>query len=75
LPDLVVLRDKERGVKYFVLMCVYRSSLDEYCPIEQVESVQSRVLAILEGLYGALDLHKDYESNNTDTLDCQTNAS
>ncbi|KAM4551086.1 UPF0489 protein C5orf22 homolog isoform 2-T2 [Odontesthes bonariensis] len=57
------------------LVTMSRSSLDEYCPIEQVESVQSRVLAILEGLYGALDLHKDYESNNTDTLDCQTKAS
>ncbi|XP_072219612.1 UPF0489 protein C5orf22 homolog [Leuresthes tenuis] len=57
------------------LVTMSRSSLDEYCPIEQVESVQSRVLAILEGLYGALDLHKDYESNNIDTLDCQTNAS
>lgn len=56
-------------------MCVFRSSLDEYCPVEQVDSVQSRVLAVLEALYGPLDLHKDYENNSTETLDCQPQAS
>uniref|UniRef100_H2U313 Chromosome 5 open reading frame 22 n=1 Tax=Takifugu rubripes TaxID=31033 RepID=H2U313_TAKRU len=38
-----------------------RSSLDEYCPVEQVDSIQSRVLVLLESLYGSLNLHKDYE--------------
>lgn len=39
-----------------------RSSLDEYCPVEQVDSIQNRVLVLLESLYGSLDLHKDYEN-------------
>lgn len=52
-----------------------RSSLDEYCPLEQVDSIQSRVLAALESLYGPLDLHKDYETSSTETLDCQPHAS
>lgn len=56
-------------------MYVSRSSLDEYCPVEQVDSVQSRVLAILECLYGALDINKDYENSSTDTLDWQPQAS
>uniref|UniRef100_A0A3Q2PLT5 Chromosome 5 open reading frame 22 n=1 Tax=Fundulus heteroclitus TaxID=8078 RepID=A0A3Q2PLT5_FUNHE len=48
------------------LVTMSRSSLDEYCPAEQVDSVQSRVLAVLEDLYGDLDVHKDYESSNKD---------
>ncbi|XP_070775282.1 UPF0489 protein C5orf22 homolog [Enoplosus armatus] len=57
------------------LVTMSRSSLDEYCPVEQVDSVQSRVLAVLESLYGPLDLHKDYENNSTGTQDCQPQAS
>lgn len=57
------------------LVTMSRSSLDEYCPVEQVDSVQSRVLAVLENLYGPLDLHKDYENSSTETQDCQTHAS
>ncbi|XP_068605165.1 UPF0489 protein C5orf22 homolog [Brachionichthys hirsutus] len=57
------------------LVTMSRSSLDEYCPAEQVDSVQSRVLAVLERLYGPLDLHKDYESSGTETPDCQPQAS
>uniref|UniRef100_A0A3P8SKQ5 Chromosome 5 open reading frame 22 n=1 Tax=Amphiprion percula TaxID=161767 RepID=A0A3P8SKQ5_AMPPE len=53
------------------LVTMSRSSLDEYCPVEQVDSVQSRVLAVLEAQYGALDLHKDYENSSTETQDCQ----
>ncbi|KAG7221008.1 hypothetical protein INR49_001726, partial [Caranx melampygus] len=41
---------------------VKKSNLDEYCPVEQVDSVQGKVLAVLEDLYGALDLHEDYEN-------------
>ncbi|KAL0966086.1 hypothetical protein UPYG_G00290710 [Umbra pygmaea] len=43
------------------LVTVSRSSLDEYCPTEQVNAIQSRILAILESLYGSLDVHKEYE--------------
>ncbi|XP_040000426.1 UPF0489 protein C5orf22 homolog [Xiphias gladius] len=57
------------------LVTMSRSSLDEYCPVEQVDSVQSRVLAVLEALYGPLDLHKDYENSSTEALDCQPQAS
>uniref|UniRef100_A0A671VYI6 Chromosome 5 open reading frame 22 n=1 Tax=Sparus aurata TaxID=8175 RepID=A0A671VYI6_SPAAU len=49
------------------LVTMSRSSLDEYCPVEQVDSVQTRVLAVLESLYGPLDLHKDFENNSTET--------
>lgn len=44
------------------LVTVSRSSLDEYCPLEQVDWVQGKVLEVLEELYGPLDIHKDYES-------------
>ncbi|XP_070701909.1 UPF0489 protein C5orf22 homolog isoform X2 [Pempheris klunzingeri] len=57
------------------LVTVSRSSLDEYCPVEQVDSVQSRVLAVLESLYGALELHKEYESSSPETQDSQPQAS
>lgn len=57
------------------LVTVSRSSLDEYCPVEQVDSVQSRVMAVLEALYGPLDLHKDYDHSNTEITDCQPQAS
>ncbi|KAM6948290.1 UPF0489 protein C5orf22 homolog [Aplochiton taeniatus] len=45
------------------LVTMSRSSLDEYCPTEQVNSIQNRVLAVLEVLYGPLDIHNDYEKN------------
>ncbi|XP_073348076.1 UPF0489 protein C5orf22 homolog [Pagrus major] len=57
------------------LVTMSRSSLDEYCPVEQVDSVQTRVLAVLESLYGPLDLHKDFENSSTETRGCQPQAS
>ncbi|CAK6969378.1 UPF0489 protein C5orf22 homolog [Scomber scombrus] len=57
------------------LVTMSRSSLDEYCPAEQVDSVQNRVLAVLESLYGPLDIQKDYESTSTETQNCQPQAS
>ncbi|XP_054624755.1 UPF0489 protein C5orf22 homolog [Dunckerocampus dactyliophorus] len=48
------------------LVTISRSSLDEYCPAEQVDSVQGRVLAVLEKQYGSLDIQKDYENTNTE---------
>uniref|UniRef100_A0A8C7VGP9 CE022 protein n=1 Tax=Oncorhynchus mykiss TaxID=8022 RepID=A0A8C7VGP9_ONCMY len=50
------------------LVTVSRSSLDEYCPTEQVNSIQSRILAVLESLYGSLDVHKEYETKPEDNL-------
>ncbi|XP_056149124.1 UPF0489 protein C5orf22 homolog [Lampris incognitus] len=49
------------------LVTMSRSSLDEYCPTEQVDSIQNRVLTVLESLYGVLDVHKDYDSPTTET--------
>lgn len=43
------------------LITVSRSSLDEYCPPDQVDSIQSSVLNLLETLFGSLDVHKEYE--------------
>lgn len=43
----------------------WRSSLDEYCPVEQVDQIQDKVLAALRSLYGPLELHKDYESSSS----------
>uniref|UniRef100_A0AAY3ZXD8 CE022 protein n=1 Tax=Denticeps clupeoides TaxID=299321 RepID=A0AAY3ZXD8_9TELE len=44
------------------LVTVSRSSLDEYCPTEQVDHIQKSMLDILESLYGSLAIHKDYGS-------------
>ena len=37
-----------------------RSSQDDYCPPEQVESIQNSVLEILQDLYLEIDLTIDY---------------
>ncbi|XP_043109298.1 UPF0489 protein C5orf22 homolog [Puntigrus tetrazona] len=44
------------------IVTISRSSLDEYCPAEQVDSIQNCVLNILESLFGCLDVHREYES-------------
>ncbi|XP_072525485.1 UPF0489 protein C5orf22 homolog [Salminus brasiliensis] len=44
------------------IVTISRSSLDEYCPAEQVDSIQSDTLNILETLFGSLDVHKEYEA-------------
>ncbi|KAG7455062.1 hypothetical protein MATL_G00252470 [Megalops atlanticus] len=44
------------------LVTMSRSSLDEYCPAEQVDSIQDQVLVVLETLYGSLDVHREYEA-------------
>ncbi|KAM4623814.1 UPF0489 protein C5orf22 homolog [Polymixia lowei] len=56
------------------LVTVSRSSLDEYCPAEQVNSIQNSVLGVLECLYGPLDVHKEYDTT-TETEDSQPQAS
>nr|XP_046264262.1 UPF0489 protein C5orf22 homolog [Scatophagus argus] len=64
-----------KGLPKPTLVTVSRSSLDEYCPVKQVDSVQSRVLALLESMYGPLDLHKDYENSSLEIQDGQPQAS
>ncbi|KAK7944602.1 hypothetical protein WMY93_000330 [Mugilogobius chulae] len=49
------------------IVTMSRSSLDEYCPLEQVDSVQDKVLQVLEELFGSLDVHKDYETQTEQT--------
>lgn len=39
---------------------ISRSSEDNYCPPEQVDSIQENVLNILEELYGKLNVVKSY---------------
>ncbi|KAK7159229.1 hypothetical protein R3I94_005531 [Phoxinus phoxinus] len=49
------------------IVTISRSSLDEYCPAEQVDSIQNSVLDILESLFGCLDVHREYESISSES--------
>uniref|UniRef100_A0A6G1R4N8 Chromosome 2 open reading frame, human C5orf22 n=1 Tax=Hypotaenidia okinawae TaxID=2861861 RepID=A0A6G1R4N8_9GRUI len=49
------------------LVTVARSSLDDYCPSEQVDIIQEKVLSLLGSVYGSLDVHLDY-SNSASSL-------
>ncbi|XP_040833364.1 UPF0489 protein C5orf22 homolog [Ochotona curzoniae] len=42
------------------LVTIARSSLDDYCPSEQVDSIQEKVLAMLRSLYGPLHVHLEF---------------
>ncbi|NXS54129.1 CE022 protein, partial [Brachypteracias leptosomus] len=42
------------------LVTVARSSLDDYCPSEQVDIIQEKVLSLLSSVYGTLDVHLHY---------------
>lgn len=44
----------------FLYVPTHRSSLDEYCPPDQVYFIQSNMLKVLETLFGSLDVHKEY---------------
>ncbi|XP_041100411.1 UPF0489 protein C5orf22 homolog isoform X2 [Polyodon spathula] len=54
----VILRDLPKPT----LVTVSRSSMDDYCPTEQVNYIQSKVLAMLKSMYGTLDIHLEYLS-------------
>lgn len=41
-----------------------RSSLDDYCPSEQVDTIQEKVLSVLRSLYGTLDIHLEYSAES-----------
>ncbi|XP_010183439.1 PREDICTED: UPF0489 protein C5orf22 homolog [Mesitornis unicolor] len=47
------------------LVTVARSSLDDYCPSEQVGIIQEKILGLLGSVYGALDVHLDYSSTSS----------
>uniref|UniRef100_UPI00398EFD80 UPF0489 protein C5orf22 homolog n=1 Tax=Pristiophorus japonicus TaxID=55135 RepID=UPI00398EFD80 len=42
------------------LITLARSSLDDYCPPEQVDSIQERMLELLCACYGSIDVHLEY---------------
>ncbi|KAM3840352.1 UPF0489 protein C5orf22 homolog isoform 1-T1 [Vipera latastei] len=49
------------------LVTIARSSLDDYCPAEQVEFIQEKVLNVLHSVYGTLDIHLEYLENACST--------
>ncbi|XP_057255401.1 UPF0489 protein C5orf22 homolog isoform X1 [Pezoporus wallicus] len=54
----VLLKDMPKPT----LVTIARSSLDDYCPSEQVDFIQEKVLDLLGSVYGTLDVHLDYSS-------------
>ncbi|XP_075350103.1 UPF0489 protein C5orf22 homolog isoform X4 [Mycteria americana] len=57
----VLLKDMPKPT----LVTVARSSLDDYCPSEQVDIIQEKVLNLLGSVYGTLDVHLDYSSTSS----------
>uniref|UniRef100_A0A8D0FMB3 Chromosome 5 open reading frame 22 n=1 Tax=Strix occidentalis caurina TaxID=311401 RepID=A0A8D0FMB3_STROC len=57
----VLLKDMPKPT----LVTVARSSLDDYCPSEQVDIIQEKVLNLLGLVYGTLDVHLDYSSTSS----------
>nr|XP_033790879.1 UPF0489 protein C5orf22 homolog [Geotrypetes seraphini] len=47
------------------LLTVARSSLDDYCPSEQVDLIQEKVLNVLQSIYGPLDVHLEYSASSS----------
>ncbi|XP_066100257.1 UPF0489 protein C5orf22 homolog isoform X2 [Saccopteryx bilineata] len=47
------------------LVTIARSSLDDYCPSEQVDTIQEKVLDVLRALYGTLDVHLVYSAESS----------
>ncbi|XP_053448674.1 UPF0489 protein C5orf22 homolog isoform X2 [Nycticebus coucang] len=47
------------------LVTIARSSLDDYCPPEQVDTIQEKVLNVLHSLYGTLDIHHVYSAESS----------
>ncbi|XP_022082197.1 UPF0489 protein C5orf22 homolog [Acanthaster planci] len=45
-----------------VMVTVARSSHDDYCPPEQVDQIQHKVLQMLQNVYGKIDVHMDYKN-------------
>lgn len=45
------------------VITISRSSLDEFCPLEQVEDIQTRTINLLTELYNDVTVHYDYQDN------------
>ncbi|XP_048363456.1 UPF0489 protein C5orf22 homolog [Sphaerodactylus townsendi] len=55
------------------LVTIARSSLDDYCPTDQVELIQEKVLNCLRSVYGTLDVHLEYlEDFTPDGEECSS---
>uniref|UniRef100_A0A5F9D5A7 Chromosome 5 open reading frame 22 n=1 Tax=Oryctolagus cuniculus TaxID=9986 RepID=A0A5F9D5A7_RABIT len=48
-----------------VHILIQLSSLDDYCPSEQVDAIQEKVLSMLRALYGTLDVHLQYSAGSS----------
>ncbi|XP_056376950.1 UPF0489 protein C5orf22 homolog [Hyla sarda] len=47
------------------LVTLARSSLDDYCPSEQVDYIQEKVLDVLRSLFGTLDVHLEFSPGSS----------
>ncbi|KAM9308275.1 UPF0489 protein C5orf22 homolog [Gastrophryne carolinensis] len=47
------------------LVTIARSSLDDYCPSDQVDVIQEKVLDVLRSLYGTLDVHLEFSPGSS----------
>ncbi|XP_072267942.1 UPF0489 protein C5orf22 homolog isoform X2 [Pyxicephalus adspersus] len=47
------------------LVTLARSSLDDYCPSDQVDFIQEKVLDVLRLLYGTLDVHLEFSPGSS----------
>ncbi|KAM4705625.1 UPF0489 protein C5orf22 homolog isoform 2-T2 [Rhinophrynus dorsalis] len=48
-----------------ILVTLARSSLDDYCPSEQVDFIQEKVLDVLRSVYGTLDVHLEFSPGSS----------
>ncbi|XP_028909919.1 UPF0489 protein C5orf22 homolog isoform X1 [Ornithorhynchus anatinus] len=56
------------------IVTIARSSLDDYCPPEQVDTIQDKVLNALRSLYGAVEVHLEYSTNPSPDSDPDTRS-
>ncbi|XP_073486995.1 UPF0489 protein C5orf22 homolog isoform X1 [Aquarana catesbeiana] len=47
------------------LVTLARSSLDDYCPSNQVDFIQEKVMDVLRSLYGTLDVHLEFSPGSS----------
>lgn len=63
---------------FILFMCIFlsllgsRSSLDDYCPSEQVDTIQEKVLNMLHSLYGTLDIDLVYSAESSPSWNNKT---
>lgn len=57
---------------FFLSLFGSRSSLDDYCPSDQVDTIQEKVLSVLRSLYGTLDLHLVYSAESSPSWNSKT---